>query len=100
MLGQPRIDQRRLGLVQRDAGVRIDHRSNLGEIRARQRDIRRSPDLVRDSLLVNGWHAHAASLSECGKTASSSIRQIIRPSMARMPRAKVRSNPTTMSGVG
>ncbi len=69
MLGQARIDQRRLGLVEIDAGVGIDHRRDLAEIAARQGVFAGREDLVRiaalDRMAVRLMLG--ASLSVCGK---------------------------------
>src|SRR6185369_14882266 len=89
MLRQPRVDQRGLGLVQEDACIRVDHRSDFREVAARQRVLSACQHLVRVSLphVFCTQNIHAASLSVSGKMASSSSRQIMRLSIARMPRA-------------
>ncbi len=99
-LGQPRIDQRGLALLQMNAGVGVDHLRDAAEVVAAEQEIagnhRPRPVAARGFR----WQAHAASPTWVGMTLSSAIRLIMRSSIAITPMTKARAASEPISGVG
>src|SRR5690606_33012538 len=81
-LGQSRIDQRGLAFVEGDAGVAVQDLGDVAEVLGGE------DELALDQRRSPGGGGHAASASLSGTIRSSSIRLIIRPSMAKMPLTK------------
>ena len=86
-LDEPRIDQVRLRFVQIDAGVGVEHRRDLAEIAVRHLE------LAGDQRFARAWlgdgrplTCHAAFSNCADMRLSSSMRPIMRPSIASTPR--------------
>ena len=99
-LDQARIDQRRLGLGQIDAGVGVQHRRDVAGSRGRV--ISNSPSIraIRRRARRRTLAFTRPPPSRADMTLSSSMRPIMRPSIASMPRTKDLTKSLATSGVG